>query len=133
MEKSRIIWYSSRSLLGLIVYGIAFCPIDAKEIFDVPSYYFSRNFDFATVKTVSFFFPDDKDIDVDAIIKTAAQGKADVIITGKTSIEGAALSPNLSVYVQITKNIKEKSWLVTIDSSVSGVATRALSLDGNPY
>lgn len=126
--------YSSRSFLGLIALGIvSFCPLSAKEIFNAPLGYPSKGFDYTTVKTVSFLFSGHQDIDVDAMVKSLAKGKVDVIVTGKTSLEGEAMSPGLSTYVVIERNIKEKSWLVTINTCVNGVATKGTTVDGEPY
>ena len=117
-----------------MVLGItSFCNLNAKEVFDINFCYPSQGFDYGSVNTISFFFYGNKEMDVDAIVTSLAKEKADVVITGKTSLEGAALSPNISTFIIVERNTKEKSWLVTIDSDVNGVATKSVALDGEPY
>ncbi len=134
MEKSRIIGNPTRPFLGLIIFGTSlFSVLSAKEIFDVPFSYPSRGFDYKTVKTVSIYFSGNKDFDIDAMITSVAKDKADVVITGKTSLEGEALSPNLLTTVIVERNVEQKSWLVTIDTSINGIASSATYTDGKPY
>lgn len=134
MEKSKIIGYCLGFFLGLVV--IVMTPIaslGAKEIFDIPFHCSYRDFDYRTVQTASFVFYGDKELDIDAIIKSIARDKAEVVIAGKPSIEGAAWSPSLTTFVSIDRNVEEKSWLVTINTFVHGVATKALGCDGEPF
>lgn len=134
MEKSRTIWHPTRSIIKLIVVGSILCgSLNAKELFDVSFGSSASDFDYGSVKTVSFFFPINKEIDADAMIRSLAKEKADVISTGKTSIEGKALSPDLKVYVLTTRNSEEKSTLVMIQAYVTGVATKARAASGKKY
>ncbi len=133
MEKSRSIWHSARSLLGLVVFVISTCgSLNAKEIFDF-AFPEASDFDYGAVKTASFFFPGNREIDIDHMIKSLAKGKANVVVTGKTSIEGEALSPGLSTFVVVQQNEEEKAWLVTINSYVSGVALKFTTKDGEEF
>ncbi len=134
MEKNRIIWHSSRPLLGLICWGIiTACTLDAKEVFNASFPCASQGFDYGSVETVSFFFSGEEKMNVDAMVKSLVKEKADVVITGENSIEGAALSPSISTYITFQRNNEEKSCLVTITSYVSALATKAKSVDGDPY
>jgi hypothetical protein len=113
-----------------MIFMMATCgSLSAKEIFDF-AFPAITDFDYSTVKTASFFFPGNKEIDVDRMIKSLAKGKADVVVTGKTSIEGEALSPGLTTFIIVQENREERSWLVTINSYVSGVARKSITTDG---
>jgi hypothetical protein len=105
-----------------MLYCVSVHSLNAKELFNVSLGYPSSDFDYRGIKTVSFFISGDKEIDIDRIVKSLAKGKAEVIITGETSIEGEALSPNLAAHIIVHKKAQEKSWLVSIDTSVSGEA-----------
>jgi len=72
-------------------------------------------------------------LDGDALIKSLAKGKADIVITGKISIEGEALSLSITTYVIVHRNEEEKSRLVTINAYVRGIATKVLGTDGEKY
>lgn len=128
MEKSRSIWNPTRSLLGLILFGVTFtCSLNAKEIFDVPFRYSSGIFEFGDVKTVSFYCVGHEGLNFDKIVESIGQGKADVVITGEKGIEGKALSPNISIDVVVRRNVKEKAYLVMIDAHVNGEAKKAFN------
>lgn len=110
----------------------AVLSLNAKELFNDSLGYPSSDFDYSGIKTVSFFFSGNKDIDIDRIVKSLAKGKAEVIVTGETSLEGEALSPNLATHIIVQKKAQEKSWLVSIDTSVSGEA-KSFSKDESPF
>jgi hypothetical protein len=104
----------------------------AKEIFDLPFCCASPDFDYGAVKTVSFFFPGNKEIDIDALVKPLIKRKGELIVTGKSSIEGAALSPDIAVYIIVKRN-DEKAAVVNISANVNGMATKAVSTNGEKY
>ncbi|MES2122058.1 MAG: hypothetical protein V4492_04680, partial [Chlamydiota bacterium] len=89
-------------------------------MFDVSFPLSSSSFDYGTVESVSFFFSGLGDVAVDPMIESLAKGKAEVIVTGKESLEGPAMSPGLSVRVTGIRNADGKSLLVKIESRVSG-------------
>jgi hypothetical protein len=96
-------------------------------MFDVPFRYCSDVFEFGDVKTVSFYFLGHEEIDVDTIVKSVSQGKADIVITGEKGVEGKALSPNIFIDVVIRRNVKEEAYLVMIDAYVNGEAREAFN------
>jgi len=133
MEKSRNIWNSSRSLLGLSIFIIFFFPLSAKELFNtLDSRFIAETLDYSDVERVSFYFLGIEDIDIDKMIQTISKGKADVVITGNDSIIGEALSPNINVDVIVNKNSDDKSYLITIEARVLGT-TEKVRMDGAPY
>ncbi len=134
METNRTFWHPSRSLLGLILFGVAaWQSIDAKELFDVPLSFPSPGFDYNAVNSVSFYFSGLSAIDAESMVKNLAKGKTEIIVTGKDSLDGAALSSGLAVYVTGVRNVNDKSFLVRIEASVNAVAIKSLRSDGNPY
>lgn len=114
----------------LLLSLISLCPLQAKEVFNIQS---SRAFDYSQVSSVSFFFAGMKEIDVDHLVKSIAKEKADVVITGDSGLEGAALSSCMTTFVTAYNNASEKSWLITFESSISGVAATGLATDKRPY
>ena len=134
METNRNIWNPSRSLLGLILLaGSWVFPLNAKEIFDVPFKCCSAGFGFSTVKTVSFYFIGNESINIDNIVKSIGEGKANVVITGENGVEGKALSSNMFIDVVLRKNTEENAYLVMIDAYVPGSAKDALGNDESSF
>ena len=131
METSRKIWNTARSFVGLSL--LFFAGLEGKELFNVPFCAPAIDFDYSRIKTVSFFFPNQRDFDIDSIMTSIAGAKADVVITGKTSIVGESLSPDLTIYVFINKNAAERSWMITSHSYVNGIATKAISKNGEKF
>lgn len=118
---------------NLFLLALVSCiPLQAKEIFDLPCYCTTGDFDFASVKTVSFFCPGNKEIDIASIIKPLVKRRADLVVTGKTSIIGESLSPDVAVYITLMRN-GEKAAMVTVNAYVYGVATKAISTSGEKY
>jgi hypothetical protein len=72
-------------------------------------------------------------VDSEAIINSLIHGKAELVITGKTSLLGEALSPDIATFISIQKNVLEKCWLITINFNVNGLATKVFQLDGEKY
>ena len=134
MEKSGFVWNPTRSVLGLMLLcATHVCSLNAKEIFDIPIKGHSDAFDFSNVKTVSFCFFGNEEINADRIVDAVGYGKADIIITGEKGIEGRALSPNISIDVIIRKNVKEKACLVTIDAYINGESKETYNKYKRPF
>jgi hypothetical protein len=107
--------------------------LPALEVIDVPFSGASSNFDYSKVKTVSFFFPGNQDLNRMAVIKTASKGKARIVTTGESAIDGEALSPNIATYIFVKSDENNKTTLVTINSFVPGIAIKAVNSEGEKY
>jgi hypothetical protein len=128
MEKSTIIRNFSRLILGLI---LCYTPLGAKEIFDVP-FKWVHGLKFDAVEEITFSYSGDKRIDIDRIIEDISRDRAQIIVTGDEAIEGRALSPHIFITVSVKRNDRENAYLVRINATVNGLATKAINTSEVP-